>query len=62
MVNINSATAVELQTLQGIGPRKAATIIDHRKVHGQFKEIQQLLYVNGIGPRIFQQISPHVTV
>lgn len=62
MVNINTATKSELQALPGIGPRKAATIVDHIEAHGPFTAVQQLLSVNGIGPKILQRMRDRVTV
>jgi competence protein ComEA len=62
MVNINTATERELQTLPGIGPRKAATIVDHREAHGPFAAVEQLLSVNGIGRIILQRMRNSVTV
>lgn len=62
MVNINTATEVELQVLPGIGPRRAATVVAHRRANGPFESVDQLHLVNGIGPQIFQQIQALVTV
>lgn len=48
-VNINSADAVQLATLKGIGPKKAEAIVQYRKTHGQFKSVDALASVKGIG-------------
>lgn len=48
-VNINAATAVQLATLKGIGPKKAAAIVAYREAHGAFKNIDGLAKVRGIG-------------
>lgn len=52
-VNINSANAEELAaTLQGIGLTKAKAIVDWRQQHGEFKQVEDLLKVKGIGKKI----------
>ncbi|QMT40899.1 ComEA family DNA-binding protein [Neisseria shayeganii] len=62
-VNINTATAQELQTLNGIGPAKANAIIEYRNANGPFKSVEELKNVRGIGSGVtFQRISEQVTV
>lgn len=61
-ININTASLEELQTLPRIGPAIAQRIIDYRKEHGPFKRIEDLLKVQGIGERIFEQIKDRITV
>jgi len=61
-LNINTATLEELQTLPRIGPAIAQRIIDYRKEHGPFKRIEDLLKVQGIGERVFEQIKDRITV
>lgn len=61
-LNINTATAEELDLLPGIGPSKASAIIAYRNKHGDFKRIEDLLNVSGIGPSIFDQIKDRITV
>jgi len=60
-VNINTATAKELQTLPNIGPKTAKAIIDYRKKH-TFKTVDQLLEVKGIGEKTLKKLKPLVTV
>jgi competence protein ComEA len=61
-VNINSATAAELETLPGIGPTTAAAIIAHRDLHGPFASVDELGNVAGIGPAKLAALRGLVTV
>ena len=61
-VNINTATAQELQTLNGIGPAKAAAIVEYRTANGPFKSPEDIKNVRGIGNGIYQKISSEITV
>ena len=58
-LNINTAVAEDLDLLPGIGPSKAAAIIDYREKHGDFKRKEDIQNVPGIGPAIFEQINGH---
>jgi len=62
LVNLNTATAAELDTLPGIGPVTAAAILAWRDRNGRFTAVTQLQEVDGIGPKTFAQIEPYVTV
>jgi competence protein ComEA len=62
LVNINTATAAELETLPGIGPVSAQRIIDYRSEQGQFSSIDQLVEVKGIGEKSLEKISSLVSV
>ena len=62
VVNINTATEAELQTLKGIGPTRAKAIVDYRTKHGPFKTVDDLEKVPGIGPATMKQIHSEVTV
>ena len=61
-ININSATAAELDSLPGIGPTKAQAIVDYRNQNGPFRTIDDLLNVAGIGPKILESIRDQITV
>ena len=61
-VNINTASAAELATISGIGPAKAQAIVDHREKNGQFKTVDDLKLVRGIGDKMLEQLRPQVTV
>lgn len=62
LVNINTATQEELETLPSIGEVRAQAIIAYREEHGGFRTTDELMEVSGIGEKIFADISPHITV
>jgi competence protein ComEA len=62
LLNLNSATVAELDALPGIGPVLAQRIVDHRTQHGPFTSVDQLDDVSGIGPAIYADLVPRVTV
>jgi len=59
-VNVNTASEAELTGLPGIGPAKAAAIIQHRTQNGPFKSLSDLDAVSGIGPATLANITPLV--
>lgn len=61
-MNVNTATAVELQKLPGIGPVISARIVDYRRLHGPFSSPDSLLKVNGIGPSKLKKITNYIFV
>lgn len=62
LVNLNTATAEELDTLPDVGPVTAQSILDWRTEHGGFTAIEELLEVDGIGEATLERLRPHVTV
>lgn len=62
IVNLNTATLEQLETLPGIGPVLAQRIIDHREAHGPFGSVEDLLEVSGIGEKRLADLKPKVTV
>ena len=58
VVDINRASATELEALPGIGPSLAAAIVDHREREGTFGSVEELLSVAGIGPAKLAQLRP----
>ena len=61
-VNLNTATAADLDALPGIGPVLAQRIVSYRDQQGRFTSVEQLDDVPGIGPSIYDQLKPLVTV
>ncbi len=61
-ININTASLDELQKLPRVGPQVAQRIIDYRKEHGNFKKIEEIMKVRGIGERTFNQMKDLITV
>ncbi len=62
MININSATAAELESLPGVGPSTAQKIITHRQENGDFPSIDAIMDVTGIGEAKFAAMSALITV
>jgi competence protein ComEA len=62
VVNLNTATQMELEVLPGIGPKVAARIIEYRKSKGPFKKIEELMNVQGVGEKSFLKLRPQLTV
>lgn len=61
-VNINTASRDELKTLSGIGDSKADSIIQYRETHGAFRNIEELMNVEGIKEGVFNKIKDRITV
>ncbi len=57
-VNVNTATAADLERLPGIGPVLARRIVEHREARGLFRRLDDLLEVQGIGPKLFRRLEP----
>lgn len=62
VIDLNTATADQLDQLPGVGPVTAQSILAWRAKHGRFSKVQELMEVDGIGPKTFAQIAPHVRV
>lgn len=61
-VNINTATQAELESLDGIGPTKAQSIINYRKSHGGFKSVDDLKQVDGIGNTTLENLRKNISI
>lgn len=61
-LNLNTATSEQLETLPGIGPAVAARILEYRQKNGNFKKIEELMNVKGIGEKSFLKIKALITV
>lgn len=62
LVNLNSATASDLETLPGIGPSKAEAIIDFRETNGPYRTIDDLKKISGIGEKTFEKLKNLISV
>jgi len=61
-VNLNTATAAQLETLPGIGKATAERILEYRQKNGSFKKVEDLMNVRGVGEKSFLKLKPLVTV
>ncbi|MFK5675846.1 MULTISPECIES: helix-hairpin-helix domain-containing protein [unclassified Ligilactobacillus] len=61
-VNLNSATAEQLMTVDGIGTKKAQKIVQFREEHGPFAKVSDLQRVGGFGPKSISALAPRLTV
>jgi len=61
-ININTANAIGLDKLPGIGPARAADIISYRESHGGFKTIEEMKNIKGIGDKTFESMKDLITV
>jgi competence protein ComEA len=60
-LDLNSATLTELDALPGVGPAKAAAILQYREQHGRFTSVEQLEQVPGFGPAALSRLRSHLT-
>jgi competence protein ComEA len=62
VVNLNTASATELESLPGIGAKTAERIVEYRQKNGAFKKIEDLMNVKGIGEKSFLKLKARLTV
>ena len=62
VVNINTASAKDLEVLPGIGQKTAVRIVEFRQKNGPFKKVEELMNVGGIGEKSFLRLKPQLTV
>ena len=58
VVNVNTATAADLERLPGIGPVLARRIVEYREAWGLFRRLDDLLEIEGIGPKLLRRLEP----
>jgi competence protein ComEA len=61
-VDLNTATAAQLDTVPGIGPTRAEQIVQYRETHGLYQSVQDLLNIDGFGQKLLDKIKDKVTV
>lgn len=61
-VNINTASIVELTTLNGIGEKKAQAILTYREEQGLFTTLEEIKNIPGIGDKTFENLKPYITI
>lgn len=61
-VNINTASAADLEGLPGIGAKTAQRIVDYRQKNGPFKKIEELMNVRGVGEKNFLKLKGQISV
>jgi competence protein ComEA len=61
-INLNTATAEQLQSLPGIGPSTAKSILEYRAKAGKFNRIEEIINVKGIGEKKFQRIKDRLVL
>ncbi|NEG69047.1 ComEA family DNA-binding protein [Bifidobacterium choloepi] len=62
LIDLNTATAAQLETISGIGPATSAKILEYRNTVGQFASVDELVNISGIGTKTLEKIRPYVTV
>jgi len=62
IVNLNTASAADLEGLPGIGAKTAARIVEYRQKNGPFKKIEELMNVHGVGEKNFLKLKPQISV
>src|SRR5699024_7038458 len=62
VVNINTATKDELMRLNGVGEKKAETIIEYREENGLFNKKEDLMNIPGIGQKTFENLQEHIEI
>jgi competence protein ComEA len=62
IVNLNTASATDLEGLPGIGAKTAARILEYRQKNGPFKKVEELMNVRGVGEKNFLKLKPQLTI
>ena len=61
-ININAASATELEALPGVGAQTAGRIVEYRQKNGPFKKVEELMNVRGVGEKNFLKLKSQITV
>jgi competence ComEA-like helix-hairpin-helix protein len=61
-VNVNSATAEQIALLPRVGIKAAQRIVEYRKANGNFKRIEDVMEVKGVGEKLFVSLRPHLSI
>jgi competence protein ComEA len=62
VINLNTATATQIATLPGIGPKAAELIVQYRQKNGNFRKVEEIMNVRGIGEKTFLKLKNRITV
>jgi competence protein ComEA len=62
VINLNTATASDLEGLPGIGAKTAARILEYRQKNGPFKKVEELMNVRGVGEKNFLKLKPQLSI
>ncbi len=62
LIDLNTATAEQLEELPGVGPSRAQAILEFRAAHGGFTQVSQLMRIKGIGRAMLRKLRPLVTI
>ena len=62
LININTASLEQLQTLNGIGESKAKSIVEYRTTNGNFKSIEEIKNVSGISESLYEKIKDSISI
>ena len=62
IVNLNTASASDLEGLPGIGAKTAARIVEYRQKNGPFKKVEEVMNVRGVGEKNFLKLKPQLSI
>jgi competence protein ComEA len=62
VINLNTASVTDLESLPGIGAKTAARIVEYRQKNGPFKKVEELMNIRGVGEKNFLKLKAQITV